>query len=116
MKEADIQGSFNSKWNWVDVEGGGLLINRDANVTFPLPVSNKLQKYLSMAVVPLEEGCAYVTIAFNNDSMFQTRIDYLDKLEASQTFLIVLEPPGELKSIFIQTKSLVIIFGFWSGT
>lgn len=116
VKEADIQGSFNSKWNWVDVEGGGLLINRDANVTFPLPVSNKLQKYLSMAVVPLEEGCAYVTIAFNNDSIFQTRIDYLDELEASQTFLIVFETPRELKSIFIQTKSLVIIFGFWSGT
>ena len=117
VPEVNITNSQSSKWNWIDVEDGGLLINHDANVTIPFSMSaGGLQsKYISLSVMPLQEGYAYVTITFRNDSRFDTKINYLtSELETHQTFLIVLKEPQELKQITIQTKSSTILYSLKS--
>ncbi len=113
VPEVDISDSQNSKWNWIDVENRGLLINRDANVTIPLfmPDGSPQSKYISLSVLPLQEGYAYATITFGNNSRLDTKITYLPNgLEITQPFLIVLKEPQKLKQIAIQTKASAILY------
>jgi hypothetical protein len=119
VPEVDVTGSQNSKWNWIDVEDGVLLINRNANFTIPFCISETVQKskYTSLSILPSQEGKAYANIILDDGSMMVTNFSYLkSKFETNQTFLIVLKNSQKIVNITIQTTSSEVLYGLSSGT
>ena len=118
VAEVDITNTYNSKWNWIDVEDEGLLINHDSNITIPLSLSNEDHQlqYISLNILPLQEGYVWVSLTTDEDSLIETKITYLlDRIETNRTFLIVLKTPHKLKSIALKPSSPTVLFDLCYG-
>lgn len=119
VPEVEVTDSQNSKWNWIDVENGALLINRNANVTISFCISETGQesKHISFSILPLQEGKVYANIILDDGSRIVTDSSYLTSgFETNQTFLVVLKNSPKIENIPVQTTSSAILYGLSSRT
>lgn len=115
----DVSDPNNSKWNYIAVKDGGLLINSGTKVTFQSPKSENClrPKYLLLSILPLQGSEPYLNFEIKTIAEFEThRFSYIKyDIETPQKILIESKHLENLESIAIYTGSQAILLGMWLG-